>query len=190
MKILAAIFSLWLFSFTLQAKTIANIEVPESITLPGSSKNLLLNGAGIRAKFIFDIYIGALYLEQKQTTSPAIYQLGGNKRIHMHFLYDEISKDKLTSSWSEGFENNHTEAQLKTLQPRIDQFNALFSSVKKGDVIDLNFTPGTGTSVVINNTVKGTVTGDDFFVALLKIWLGESPADGNLKKAMLGKTDD
>ena len=188
MKIVASLLSLWLVSFSLQAKTIANIEIPDTVTVSG--KSLVLNGAGIRAKFIFDIYIGALYLEKQQTSNSAIYQLPGQKRIHMHFLYDEISKEKLTASWSEGFENNHSKEQLKTLQPRIDQFNALFSSVKKGDVIDLNFIPSTGTTVVINNSPKGTITGDDFFVALLKIWLGESPADSNLKQAMLGKSTD
>lgn len=30
------------------------------------------------------------------------------------------------------------------------------------------------------------IPGDDFAVALLKIWLGRSPADNSLKTAMLG----
>jgi hypothetical protein len=32
----------------------------------------------------------------------------------------------------------------------------------------------------------GTVEGNDFNRALLKIWLGSKPADGGLKKAWLG----
>lgn len=190
MKIIFSILSALLLSFSLHAAIISDIEIPESISLGESSKNLILNGAGIRSKFIFDIYIGALYLEQKQSTSSAIYQQAGKKRIHMHFLYDEISKEKLTNSWNDGFKNNHNDDELEKLQPRINQFNALFTAVKKGDVINLAFQPEKGTAVIINGKTRGSVLGADFFVALLKIWLGEHPADSDLKQAMLGIAND
>jgi hypothetical protein len=35
--------------------------------------------------------------------------------------------------------------------------------------------------------VLGTVQGEDFYRALLKVWLGDKPADKGLKKAWLGK---
>ena len=179
-----------LFTQNIYAQTVADINIPDTITLPGSSKQLVLNGAGIRTKFIFDIYIGALYLEQKQSSTETIYSQTGNKRVHMHFLYDEISMDKLTDSWSDGFKNNHNETELANLQQRIDNFNNLFTAVKKGDVINIDFQPGKGTTVSINDVNKGKVSGDDFFVALLKIWLGNSPADSELKQAMLGISND
>jgi hypothetical protein len=179
-----------LLSFSLHAQTVAGIDIANNITLTGSAKKLVLNGAGIRTKFIFDIYIGALYLEQKQNTPAAIYQLDGEKRIHMHFLYDEISKEKLTNSWSEGFNKNHSESELAKLQSRIKQFNALFTTVKKGDVVNLDFQTNKGTTVIINDESKGIVKGADFFSALLKIWLGEHPADHDLKQAMLGQSND
>jgi hypothetical protein len=31
------------------------------------------------------------------------------------------------------------------------------------------------------------IPGEDFYAALLKIWLGEKPVDADLKKAMLGQ---
>lgn len=68
---------------------------------------------------------------------------------------------------------------------QIEQFNSFFVSVKKGDVINLNFIPTTGTEVIINDKSAGLVEDDIFFTALLKIWLGDEPADSNLKKAML-----
>jgi len=179
-----------LLSLSLHAQTVASINIEDNITLQDSAKKLVLNGAGIRTKFIFDIYIGALYLEQKQNTPVAIYQLGGEKRIHMHFLYDEISKEKLTNSWSEGFKNNHNDNELAKLQARINQFNAMFQAVKTGDVINLDFNPEKGTTVIINDVSKGVIKGNDFFSALLKIWLGEQPADNDLKQAMLGESND
>lgn len=183
------LFSLFV-SFSIQANTVANIEIPDTIPHSNQAKNLLLNGAGIRTKFIFDIYVGALYLEKKLNNADAIYTQKGEKRVSMHFLYDEISKEKLTNAWSDGFNSNHSSEELEKLNTRITQFNNLFTPAKKGDVINLNFIPGKGTTVVVNNKQMGTVKGDDFFTAVLKIWLGEQPADSDLKNAMLGQIED
>ena len=186
MKRLFAI--LFAFSSSVSAQIIADVEIPETVSHSEQSTKLTLNGAGIRSKFIFDIYIGSLYLEKKQTSAKDIYESAGEKRISMHFLYKEVSKEKLISGWNDGFENNLTKKELTSLKPKIDQFNSFFITAKKGDEINLNFIPTTGTEVVINNKTMGLVEGDKFFVALLKIWLGEDPADSSLKKAMLGKS--
>jgi len=175
------------FSLSVHAKNISGVEIPESISLSKNSPSLILNGAGIRSKFVFDIYIGSLYLEEKQTNTNAIYNAKGQKSIRMHFLYDEVSQEKLISGWNDGFEDNNSDEELAKLKSRIDQFNSFFINVKKGDTIHLNFSPSNGTEVVVNNISKGTVKGNDFFTAVLKIWLGEEPADKDLKEAMLGQ---
>lgn len=176
--------------FSLHAKEVAGVDIAESISLPGQTSKLVLNGAGIRAKFIFDIYIGSLYLEKKQNTVDNIYKASGNKRISMHFLYDEVSKEKLVNGWNDGFENNNTSEQLQKLKDQISQFNNLFVTAKKGDIINLDFTPGKGTQVIFNGKSMGLVKGDNFFNALLKIWIGEEPADSDLKQAMLGIAEE
>lgn len=176
-----------LLSVSVHAITIKDVEIPDVVSHSDQSTKLYLNGAGIRSKFIFDIYIGSLYLEKKQKTPDEIYHLHGEKRVSMHFLYDEVSKDKLVSAWNDGFKNNHSDVEFKKLESRLKEFNKLFRTVKKGDVINLNFIPTTGTIVVINKETKGTIEGDDFFTALLKVWLGEKPADKDLKDAMLGR---
>ena len=175
-----------LFLPVTHAKTIANIDIPNIVSHSDQSTKLILNGAGIRTKFIFDIYIGSLYLEKKQKTASAVYSAHGEKRISMHFLYDEVSKEKLIDGWNVGFKNNLTSDELTKFKAQIEQFNSFFVTVKKGDVINLNFIPTTGTKVIINNKNVGIVEGDMFFTALLKIWLGDEPADSGLKKAMLG----
>ncbi len=197
MKRLFIVFLSSIFSMSIQAQTVADIEIADTVSHSSQSTKLILNGAGIRTKFIFDIYIGSLYLEKKQLQpneiyikyhgAKEVYKAPGEKRISMHFLYDEISKEKLVSGWNESFENNLTKKELLKFKDQINQFNNLFVAVKKGDVINLNFIPNTGTYVVLNGESKGLVKGDDFFVALLKIWLGYEPADSELKEAMLGK---
>lgn len=167
------------------AREIAGIVVPETGTI--KNKALVLNGAGIRKKLFIKIYVGALYLTGKRTDASEILADPEAKRIAMTFLYKEVSAERLVEGWNTGFADNNNAEELNKLQDRIDQFNALFTTVHKGDVIRLDYMPEAGTQVWINDTLKGTVPGEDFYQALLKIWLGPEPADEDLKEAMLGK---
>lgn len=171
----------------LNAREIAGVNVPQQVQLGG--QDLVLNGAGIRTKFVFDIYVGALYLTGKATSTEQVLSMTGPKRVLMHFLYDEVDKQKLTDGWIEGFEENHSDAQFKALRPQLEAFNKLFVSVKRGDHIKLDYLPESGTRVTINDQLKGTIPGADFYPALLKVWLGDEPADDDLKEAMLGKAE-
>ena len=166
---------------------VAGVKVPENISIDESGTQLVLNGAGIRKKFFIKIYVGSLYLPTKQNKVDAILAETGSKRITMHFLYKELSAEKLVNGWNEGFTGNNSAEVVKSLQDRINRFNKLFRTVKKGDVIRLDYLPEKGTQVLINDKLMGTVEGNDFNQAILKIWLGKKPADDGLKKAWLGK---
>ena len=168
------------------AREIAGVSVPGSVTI--KNKALVLNGAGIRKKLFVKVYVGALYLTVKRTTVGEILADPGAKRIALSFLYKEVTAEKLVDGWNEGFAGNNTAEELKVLQDRINQFNSFFTTVRKGDEIRLDYMPREGTRVWINDTLKGTVPGEDFSRALLKIWLGPKPADAGLKEAMLGNS--
>lgn len=170
----------------LQARELAGLTVTEQIS-DGAGRQLVLNGAGIRSKFIFKIYVGALYLEEKANSTEAVLSLQGPKQMVMTFLYDEVGRDKLVDGWLDGFQKNLSEEQLARLQPRITTFNTLFSTVKEGDVITLAYQPGQGTRVLYNGVEKGVVPGKDFNDALLKIWLGPEPVTSDLRDELLGK---
>lgn len=179
---IAALVALMLF-VPVQAREIQKVNVAESIELAGTTLNI--NGAGIRKKLWVKVYVGALYTATTATSAEAVYAQSGPNRVAMHILYKEISKKKLVAGWNDGFEDNLPEAELSALRERLNQFNALFTTVVKGDTILLDYLPDTGTQVTINGTVQGSVPGKDFNTALLKVWLGKSPADSKLKKAML-----
>lgn len=164
---------------------IAKVNLPEQIRLGQGDPTLVLNGAGIRYKFVFKIYIGALYLPQPQHEAEAVIATPGPKRILMHFLYDKVKKQDLDSAWREGFEANHDAAALARLNERIQAFSALFTDLVKGDRIWLDAVPGE-TRVAINERVVGTIPGDDFYPALLRIWIGDEPVTTALKQSMLG----
>ncbi|MEJ1487828.1 MAG: chalcone isomerase family protein [Candidatus Sedimenticola sp. (ex Thyasira tokunagai)] len=168
------------------AKEIAGVELAESVKSVGSDRELLLNGAGIRSKFIFDIYIGALYLGEKESAAEKILSDVGAKRVLMHFIYDKVSKSDLVDAWWDGFKDNLSEGELQSLSERITAFGALFPDAHRGDVFLLDYLPGEGTRVSVNGTVAGTISGADFNQALLKIWIGQNPVARSLKEAMLG----
>ena len=165
---------------------VGGVNIPESIVLQGSETTLQLNGAGIRKKFFVSVYVGALYLPVKNTDAETIISDDGPASVDMHILHSEVSKDKITAGWEDGLKANLDRSKLESLRPQLDQFNQMFGTLRKGDMIRIAYLPGTGTEVRINDERRGVVPGNDFFRALLKIWLGHSPVTKSLKKAMLG----
>ncbi|WP_051302381.1 chalcone isomerase family protein [Sedimenticola selenatireducens] len=188
-KMLRGVFGLLclLTIFPLGAAELAKVTIPDRITLDGSDDALVLNGAGIRYKFIFKIYIGALYLPEKTSASEEIINSTGPKRILMHFLYDKVEKQDLDKAWREGFLANQDEQAMAQLDQRINRFSALFTDAVRGDEIWLDNIPDAGTRVYINGELKDTIPGSDFYPALLSIWIGSDPVTTALKRAMLGQ---
>ncbi len=179
------LFSALLCFTSAEASEIAGITVSETASI-GETK-LQLNGAGIRRKVFFKIYVGSLYLEKKGATAEEIYQQDGARRVQLDILYKKLTKEQLVDAWNDGFRSNLDTDELKTLQLRIDSFNQAFSEVLKGDQIQLDYEPGKGTAVRIKGELMTTIPGKDFSDALISIWLGDKPADHSLKKAMLGE---
>jgi hypothetical protein len=167
------------------AKEIEGVVIEEQL-VSESGVTLQLNGAAVRKKLFFKIYIAALYLANPSAEASSVIADEGEKRIVMHFLYDEVGKDKLVEGWDEGFAANHSAEALGLLQPRIDTFNAMFDEdMVAGDVIVFDYLPDTGTRVTIKGNVKGVIEGKDFNDALLAIWLGDKPVGSDLKKGLL-----
>ena len=179
-----------IFSVSVNAGQIDDVSLPDAVTLEGTSVPLQLNGMGYRTKFIFNIYVGALYTESKVNSRDAVQALTGPKRIVMHMVYDEVSHKKMASAWNDGFEDNNTDEQLEKLQSRLKVFISYFPDLKEGNVILLDYIPAAGTHVTIDGEERGVIEGADFYTALVDVWLGEEPADEDLKDAMLGLDDD
>jgi hypothetical protein len=184
MRIFYILFLLVFLTSPVTARDLADVNIPEELTVE-NGLTLHLNGAGIRNKLFFKIYIAELYMQHPSSDVVKVVGDEGQKRIVMHFLYDEVKKDKLVEAWNEGFRANIDQQILVSLQKRIDQFNAMFDDVKKGDEVLLDFIPGKGTQVTIRKQVKGVVAGKDFNDALLSIWLGKEPVSAELRRELL-----
>ncbi len=176
--------ALILSSTTAFGKSVAGVVLPDSITL--GAHPLVLNGAGLRSRFFVNVYVGALYLPARSSSAAAILHTDGPVAMHMYILHSEISKEKLVDAWNDRFDANLSAAAHAVLAARIERFDGLFRTVHKGNVIRLDYLPGTGTTVSIDNEKLGVIEGADFRQAWLRIWLGTKPADKNLQQNLLG----
>lgn len=170
------------------AAEVGGVKIDERVSLSGSP--LLLNGAGIRYKAVFQVYTAALYLGQKADTPEAVLGAPGPKRMAITMLRD-IDSAELGKLFSRGMEDNMERSEFAKLIPGVMRMSEVFSKHKKllaGETFVLDWIPGTGTVLTVKGQVEGAPFKEpEFFNALLRIWLGPKPADWQLKDALLGK---
>lgn len=158
-------------------------------TVQVGGQTLQLNGAGIRTRAIFKVYVAGLYVPQKSTDPNALLAQKGPRRVAIHMLRN-VDAETFATSLADGLKANHTEQQLAAFKAQADALTANLKAIgeaKKGDAIFFEFTPEAGTRIVVNGQPRGNpIPGEDFFAAVLRIWLGNRPADSDLKKGMLG----
>jgi Chalcone isomerase-like len=182
-KLTALLFSLCLMgASTGLAKEVAGVALPE--TIPVEGKTLKLNGAGLRKKAIFKVYVGGLYLENPSKDAAAVVSSDQVKRMQLSVLRS-LSTKQVTEAIEEGFEKN-SGAQMSALKPRLEKFKSMIPDVEKGDQILLTYVPGKGTMVSAKAAEKGVIEGKDFADALFSVWLGANPVQADLKTALLG----
>ena len=186
MKCILALLTTFAFSLSAFAADVSGIKIPDSAKVEG--QELKLNGAGVRTRMFIKVYVGALYLEQKANAADAVLGNKGVKRMALHIMRD-LKADVFSGALQDGLTANNSAAEMAKVEDRIKEFNGIINGaggVKKGDVVQLDYLPVAGTRVVINGDTKGTISGEDFFRSLLKVWLGEKPIDADLKKNLLG----
>ena len=183
MRSIAAFLLTFALAGSAGAATLAGVDVPDSATVANTP--LVLNGIGLRTKFFFKIYVGGLYLPAKNSDAAAIIAGTTANRVLMHMIY-EVSKEQFADAWEEGF-NGNVPDQDDMLKENIKQFTAWFGDCKKDDVITLDYTPGLGTQIFWNGTLRGTITNEAFHHALMSVFLGPNPPTSSLKDGMLGK---
>lgn len=169
----------------LHAAEVAGVKIEDSLRVGGSE--LLLNGAGIRSKLFIKVYVGALYVGRKSTAAAAIIDSQQPRRVIMRLLRD-LDAETLSSAMDEGLRANNPPAELAEMKTQTDQLIGIMKGIGKareGDTIAIDFS-AEGVTVGLNGETRGKVAGPGFAKALLKVWLGDKPADASLKKALLG----
>lgn len=165
------------------AATLAGVTLPDTVQAGG--KTLVLNGLGLRTKFVVKVYVAGLYLQQKSSDANAILKTDDPKRLVMHFLRD-VSRKQIVDAFDESFNNNAPEAR-KSMKADIDRLLGALEPLKEGDEMVFTSVPGTGTTFAINGKDKLTIAGPAFAPVLFSVWLGPKPPNESLKKGILGQ---
>ena len=177
---------LLLAPFAVTAAEVEGVRIDDKTRV--ANAELTLNGAGLRKRAFFKVYAMGLYVPQKSSNAAALLEQPGPKRVAIHMLRD-VSADAFNEALADGIRANHAEADAKALEPRLKELGAIIGGVgeaKKGMAIYLDWT-GAETQVAIQGKPVGKpIAGEDFYRALLRVWLGDKPVQDDLKKSLLG----
>jgi len=151
---------------------------------------LQLNGAGVRYRGPFRVYAAGLYLGRRAESPEQAMAAAGPKRVALTMLRD-IDATEFGKLFTRSVEDNLDRAAFSRLIPGLMRMSQIFSDHKRlnaGDSLTLDWVPGTGTIVSVRGMAQGEPFREpEFYNALLRIWLGPSPADWRLKEHLLGK---
>lgn len=155
-----------------------------------AGKDLKLNGAGVRSRLGFKVYVMGLYLTDKKKTPAEVLALEGPRRFTLVMMRD-VSGEDFGEAFMSGINKNTDKAEKSKLVSQMAKFGEIFTAqgaLKKGDVLISDWVPGSGMVMTLNGkNLSEPIPDIAFYNAVLKIWLGEKPADSSLKPALLGE---
>lgn len=169
-----------------QAVEIKGVRLPDTQTV--AQTTLVLNGAGVRSKFLIEIYLIGLYTPQKMQDPQQIITLDKPRRVIITMLR-KVDGESLQNSLMQGLQNNSTQAEMNAFRPQIAELDNLFKGIsflQKGERIIMDMEPGSGLKVNVRDQYKLDIASDAFASQMLKVWLGEAPVDKQLKAVLLG----
>ncbi|OHX64501.1 chalcone isomerase family protein [Flammeovirga pacifica] len=180
----------FLFIFTLfssflslgQTTKVSNITLQQYINIEG--RKMELNGAGVRTKYLFPVYVSSLYLQDKSSNPNEVLYNIDHKIVQVDIISSLITKEQFKESVKEGLEYFRESSD-------IDHEIDMFLSVIKDEVVlgdKFQFVAEDSVCKIFkNNKELIVIDGKKFQKALFSIWLGNKPIDDNLKDEMLGK---
>jgi len=170
-------------AFHLYASSLAGVTLPDTIQVGPAT--LVLNGMGLRTKFMVKVYVAGLYLAQKSSDPDAILRPDAPKRMVMHFVRG-VSKSEMVDAFDKWFTDNAPDAR-KTMKNDIDRLLEALEPVKDGDEMVFTYVPASGMTLAINGREKLAVAGPAFARLIFSVWLGPKPPNVDLKKGLLGQ---
>jgi Chalcone isomerase-like len=154
---------------------------------------LRLNGAGVRAVAWFKGFVAALYLGTRASTAAEVLAAPGPKRLQLHLLTD-VPAAELGKALRRGVQRNSTPAEREQLAGAVEQLAAAvdaMGTLRKGDVLDLDWDPSRGVGLMLNGTLKAGPRDQPgwsqpaLYAAVLRAFIGEKPYDERLKAGLL-----
>ena len=170
------------------AATMEGMQFEDQVRL--ADQDLRLNGLGVRGVWIIKAYVAGLYLGDKISNGQEILRHPGPKRLQLRMLM-EVGASDIKKALIDGMRKNASDAQWAGMQDRVATFGRTIDSIgvaRRGDAINLDYVPNQGLILAVNNVQKGSViSGQDFYDAMLAIFVGDDPVDSKLRDGLLGQ---
>ncbi|MCB1957295.1 MAG: chalcone isomerase family protein [Rhodocyclaceae bacterium] len=165
-----------------QAADVDGTAFEDEIRLAGQS--LQLNGAGLRTRLFFKVYAMGLYLTTRGMDPNEAITTSPPKRIRIVTRRD-LEAAQFADALVDGIRKNHDAATLQVLEGRVQAMRTALLAlgrVTEGTEVLIDFLPEGGTQLQVSGRAQGApIEGADFQAALLRVWLGQEPADSTLK---------
>lgn len=186
-----ALFASLLFAPLDLAADVHGTSFPDKVTIAGEGPTLVLNGAGERKILLFRIYAIGLYLPRQARTLEEVLAMQGPKRMHMVMLRNDITAKQVHDYVLARMEDDTQAAEMAQMRARLAELDRIIEAervIHKGGTITLDYVPGQGTIIRVNGVVKAEpIPGQDFYNALLRIWLGDNAKSLALRDQLLGR---
>ncbi|MBU3665312.1 MAG: hypothetical protein FGM15_05470 [Chthoniobacterales bacterium] len=151
-------------------------------------QHLVLNGTATRTVWGFKVYEVGLFLDQPCSDAQAIMATNrAPKRIRMEMLRP-VEKEKFLSTVQESIDRNVDAAEKQKFAPELESFLGYLRSgedLSKGRVITVDFVPGEGMVLGLDDQRLGAIPGEDFYHVILRLWIGR-PLQESIREGLLG----
>jgi len=174
-----------------RAELVAELEgmqVPAALTMEGVK--LTLNGASVRKRSYFKPDVVALYLSNKAANLDEAMRMPGPKKVRVWVLR-EFSGSVISRFFLGDFKQVATDAEFKQLINEIGQIGAIYGAVPrvfKGDVVDIDWTPGKGLTSTLNgkSISPAPINSEKMYEMTLRIIAGAAAAP-DMREALMGQ---
>lgn len=151
-----------------------------------NTQGMTLNGIASFERLRKEHYVGALYLTEASNFPDYVLAMPGKKVMDIRITIDEWTARNFTSIWTEAMLINNSDAVQNKNKEFIMKFGELLKGdLKKGDQLQIAFTPKVGTNIVLNGTTLYSTPDENLFNLMLNTWIGARPYSSDFKRDLL-----
>ena len=150
---------------------------------PALSHELALKNQAVLVYLWADVYAAALYAPADISAKQAWDQQKA-MRLALYYFRD-IDRNDVIKAATTTLERQQSAATLARLKSELDQLHASFRNIRSGDRYALDFRPGRGLNLEINEQVVFSSRDEELAKAYLGIWLAPKGLSDSLRKSLL-----
>ena len=155
------------------------------VVVPDTAGELPLKGSGLlRWKWVFKIYVGALYLPAGTAETAVLTTTP--KRLAFTYRRDFSSEDLRKATDATIFRGLQ-ETEMVRLKPLLAIWNAGYPAVVEGDCLTIDHRANDDLILAVNGQERARVKDGAFAQAMFGIWLGPQAISDSFKAELLGR---